>query len=362
MIPLLDLLDRLVSSAAEHLPPDHFTLLAQTAKRLRHRRAYSGVLVGLAGSTGSGKSSLLNAIVEEPVSDPGATRPTTARPLVIVPPAVANRLERMWAELGIEDVVRRETPGSLVLVDLPDVDSVATDHRRQVSDLLTIIDVVVWVTDPEKYRDRVMHDQFFRPLVAHEHTYVFVLNQIDRLDEGELALVTEDLEWALRRDGFSEPEVVATAADPPAGPPIGIEELVETILATAEAAGTGEERMRNEIKRVLVSIRPSLAPVGFSERWDAVRTRVASDWERAPHQARQELGAFLAALSEEAPELEVSLEILGEPTADVGRHLDSTLGKALREGLRPRARSRALATELQLALEHPSPGFTRSLH
>jgi hypothetical protein len=73
--------------------------------------------------------------------------------------------------------------------------------------------------------------------------------------------------------------------------------------------------------------------------------------------ARQELGAFLEALSEEAPELAVSLEIVGELTMDVGRHLDSTLGRALREGLQPRARSRALATELQLALDHVHPGL-----
>ena len=350
MIQLLDLLDRLVSSSAEHLPADQFTLLAQTAKKLRQRRAYSGVLIGLAGSTGSGKSSLLNAIVDEQVSDPGATRPTTSRPLVVVPPGVANRLERMWAELDIEDIVQRETPGSLVLIDLPDVDSVAADHRRQVNDLLTIIDVVVWVTDPEKYRDRIMHDQFFRRLIAHEHSYVFVLNQVDRLDQAELAMVTEDLEWALRRDGFSEPEVVTTAADPPAGPPVGVEDLVEAILAKAEAVGSGEKRMRTEIKRILGTIGPSLAPVGFSDRWDVVRARAAADWEREPHAARQELVAFIAALSEEAPELSVSLDVPSEPTADIGRHLDSTLGRALREGLRPRARSRALATELELAL------------
>ncbi|HJR87636.1 MAG TPA: GTPase [Acidimicrobiia bacterium] len=351
MIQLLDLLDRLVSSSAEHLPSDQFTLLAQTAKKLRHRRAYSGVLVGMAGSTGSGKSSLLNAIVNEQVSDPGATRPTTSRPLVVVPPTVASRLERMWAELDIEDIVPRETPGSLVLVDLPDVDSVAADHRRQVNDLLTIIDVVVWVTDPEKYRDRIMHDQFFRRLIAHEHSYVFVLNQVDRLDQGELAIVTEDLEWALRRDGFSGPEVVTTAADPPAGPPMGVEDLVDAILAKAEAVGSGEGRMRIEIKRILEIIGPSLAPVGFSDRWDAVRARAAADWKRQPGAALQELGAFVEALSEEAPELSVSLEVLGEPPAEeIERHLDSTLGRALREGLRPRARSRALATELELAL------------
>ncbi|HJU52391.1 MAG TPA: GTPase [Acidimicrobiia bacterium] len=350
MIHLLDLLDRLVSSAVEHLPPDQFTLLARTAKNLRHRRAYPGILVGLAGSTGSGKSSLLNAILDEQISDPGARRPTTSRPLVVVPPVAASRLERMWAELGIDTIVSRETPGSIVLVDLPDVDSVASDHRREVNELLTIIDVVVWVTDPEKYRDRIMHDQFFRPLIAHEHSYVFVLNQMDRLDVAELALVTEDLEWALRRDGFSDPVVLATAADPPAGPPIGVEDLVEAILARAREAGTGEKRMRTEIKRILANIGPSLAPVGFSDRWDAVRAQAAADWGQAPHSSRRELSAFVEALSEEAPELSVSLEVLGEPTADIGRHLDSTLGRALREGLRPRARTRALATELELAL------------
>ena len=350
MIHLLDLLDRLVSSASEHLPPEQFELLAKTAKKLRHRRAYAGVLVGLAGSTGSGKSSLLNAIVDEPVSDPGATRPTTSRPLVVIPTSVASRLERMWAELGIEDVVERETPGSLVLVDLPDVDSVAADHRREVDDLLAIIDVVVWVTDPEKYRDRIMHDQFFRPLVAHEHSYVFVLNQIDRLHESEVAVVTDDLEWALRRDGFSEPTVLATAADPAAGPPSGIEELVDAILAKAAAAGSGEVRMRIELKRVLGIIAPGLAPVGFTDRWDSVRARAAADWVRSPQIARQVLASFVDTLSDEVPELRVSLDIIGEPTGDIERSLDTTLGRALREGLRPRAMSRALAAELELVL------------
>lgn len=354
MIELLDLLDRLVSSAADHLPPDEFTLLAVTAKKLRHRRAYSGIVVGLAGSTGSGKSSLLNAIMGQPVSDPGAMRPTTSRPLVVVPPSIANRLEGLWQELGLEDIVELETPESLTLIDLPDVDSVAVDHRHQVEDMLAILDIVVWVTDPEKYRDRVIHDQFFRPLVAHEGSYVFVLNQIDRLVDGEVAAVTEDLEWALRSDGFAEPAVLATAADPPAGPPFGIEELVETITRKAEGIGTGEQRMRIELKRVLDLIAPSLAPVGFTERWESARARAAIDWQRSPDAARRELGDFVDALTAEAPELRVSLDVISEPSEEIDRHLDATLGRALRDGLRPRALSRALATELEVSLREGS--------
>jgi 50S ribosome-binding GTPase len=353
VIHLLDLLDRLVSSTVRHLPPDQFALLAGTAKKLRHRRAYSGILVGLAGGTGSGKSSLLNAIVGEPVSDPGATRPTTSRPLVVVPPAMASRLERMWGELGIEDIVERETPRSMTLVDLPDVDSVAVGHRQEVDDLLAVIDIVVWVTDPEKYRDRVMHEQFFRPLAVHEDSYVFVLNQIDRLEPEEVAVVTEDLEWSLRRDGFTDPTVVATVADPRAGPPLGIEELVGTILRKAEAVGGGEQGMRIELKRVLRLIAPSLAAVGFANRWDSVRARAATEWKRSPDAARRDLGAFVDALSVEVPELRVSLDVIGAPTEDIDHHLDATLGRALREALRPRAQSRALATELELGLDQP---------
>jgi GTP-binding protein EngB required for normal cell division len=351
VIHLLDLLDRLVSSSVGHLPPDQFALLAGTAKKLRHRRAYSGVLVGLAGGTGSGKSSLLNAMVGEEVSDPGATRPTTSRPLVVVPPAIASRLERMWQELGIDDIVERETPRSLTLVDLPDVDSVAASHRQEVDDLLAVIDIVVWVTDPEKYRDRVMHEQFFRPLAAHEDSYVFVLNQIDRLEPDEVAAVTEDLEWSLRRDGFADPIVVITVADPPAGPAVGIDEVVEAILRKTEAIGGGEQRMRIELKRVLGLIAPSLAAVGFAKRWDSVRAQAATEWNRSPDAARRGLGAFVHALSVEAPELRVSLDVIGEPTENIDRHLDATLGRALREGLRPRAESRALATELELGLQ-----------
>ncbi|HEX2421125.1 MAG TPA: hypothetical protein VHL55_05960 [Acidimicrobiia bacterium] len=354
MIHLLDLVDRLVSSSVRHLPSGQLELLAKTARKLRHRRAYSGVVVGLAGGTGSGKSSLLNAIVGESLSDPGATRPTTSRPFAVVPPALGGRLERMWEELGIEDVVERETPGSLAVVDLPDFDSVTASHRQEVDELLAVIDIVVWVTDPEKYRDRVMHENFFRPLSPHEDSYLFVLNQIDRLQPEEVAAVAEDLEWSLRSDGFSDPTVVVTVADPPAGPPLGIEALIEAILKKAESTGGGEERMRIELKRVLRLIAPSLAPLEFVNRWDAVRARAAAEWLQAPDLARGQLGEFIDALAVEAPELRISLDVIGEPTADIDRHLDATLGRALREGLRPRAESRALATELELGLQERS--------
>lgn len=351
VIQLLDLLDRLVASGAAHLPPDRLNPLAVTAKRLRHRRAYSGVsaLVGLAGGTGSGKSSLLNALMGEEVSDPGATRPTTSRPLVVVPTPIAERLERMWSALGIDEVVERDTPEQLTFIDMPDLDSVAPQHRRAVEELLAILDVVVWVTDPEKYRDRVLHDQFLRPLTAHEGSFLFVLNQVDRLDDADVELVTQDLEWALRHDGFADPTVVATAADPPAGPPDGIDELL-AIMVEKAAVGAGERRIRIEIKRVLDLIAPSLAPVGFAERWEIVRKHASSEWPQSPPAARQRLADFVEAITAEAPELTVSIDVISEPAGDVDRHLDATLGRALREGLRPRAQSRAIATELELAL------------
>jgi GTP-binding protein EngB required for normal cell division len=350
MIEIFDLFDRLVASAARHLPSDLLGLLATTARKLRHRRAYEGVLVGLAGGTGSGKSSLLNALIDEPISAPGAQRPTTAQPLVVVPPFLAPRMERMWSDLGIEDVVERDTPANFVYIDLPDIDSVEAHHRQMVEDLLAICDIVVWVTDPEKYHDRVIHHEFLRPLVAHERSYLFVINQIDRLEVDEARAILDDLEWALRRDGFVDPTVLATAADPPAGPPEGAGEVIAALVEKARSIGTGEHRMRTELRRVLEAVAPFFEPVDFNARWVTACSSAAEEWKRSPARALEILATFTDELSAVAPEVAVSIEVVGEPTSDIRSHLDTTLGRRLREALRPRAESRALATELQLLL------------
>ncbi|MGI8518155.1 MAG: hypothetical protein ACR2ME_07440, partial [Acidimicrobiia bacterium] len=308
---------------------------------------------------GSGKSSLFNAISATELAEPGAKRPTTAKPLVLVPSDQESRLANLWDELGIAQV--EAAPDNLefgdlgfVLIDLPDVDSLDPSHRQQVDELLSDLDLVVWVTDPEKYRDRVLHDQFLRPLAGHAGRFLFVLNQIDRLRASELEEVLSDLASALRHDGFADPSVWPVAADPPIGPPLGIDELRAGIRAAGSERSA--RRVRVEIGRLLRLIDRDLAPVDFDRRWDKVRKDAARRWPAG----RDEILEFVEALKADAPEVSTiePLAVIGAVTAttreEIARHLDQTLGRSLREKLRPRALSKAIAAELQLALAEPS--------
>lgn len=201
---------------------------ALVAKNVRARLSYPDelVLVALAGGTGSGKSSILNAVADEEVSDVGGVRPTTKTPLAIAEPGAAKRMTGYLDELGIPIRPTDGIPEWLVLIDLPDTDSVEVSHRMQVESLIPFVDVVVWVTDPEKYKDAVLHDSFLRPLALYARQLLFVVNQADRLAEGSVDGVLKDFVSALEKDGLGESQPIAIAADPMSGPAQGIDDLL----------------------------------------------------------------------------------------------------------------------------------------
>ncbi|HYY45222.1 MAG TPA: GTPase, partial [Actinomycetota bacterium] len=110
-------------------------------------------VVALCGATGSGKSSLFNALAGRELSPVGVLRPTTGQTRACVwgPQAFPELLD--WLRAAhvhrIESGDRRLD--GLVLLDLPDNDSVATEHRLEVDRLVQIVDLLVWITDPQKY-------------------------------------------------------------------------------------------------------------------------------------------------------------------------------------------------------------------
>ena len=69
----------------------------------------------------------------------------------------------------------------LVLLDLPDVDSPRSSHRLEAERLVELFDVFVWVTDPQKYADALLHDKYVVQLTGHSAVMLVVLNQVDRL-------------------------------------------------------------------------------------------------------------------------------------------------------------------------------------
>lgn len=228
LIELLERADEAVAACSGVVGEDRLEPAARLLGNARLRLSYpEEVLVAaVVGGTGSGKSSLVNAIFGEDVVAVGGLRPTTSQPAAVVPASWASEIARYLHQLGISRIEGQSEIDWLCLIDLPDTDSVQVEHRLQVEALLPRVDVLIWVVDPEKYRDSALHHRYLRPLSGYQDQFVFVLNQVDRLGGDSAHMVRDDFVAALVDDGLTDPAVVSVSADPPLGGPEGIEELV----------------------------------------------------------------------------------------------------------------------------------------
>src|SRR3989442_1784133 len=127
---------------------------ARVAETARARLRFPGeaYVLALAGGTGVGKSTVLNALAGEEVSPAGARRPTTAEPVAWVPADKRAELAQLLEWLGVTQVREHHADGlgELAVLDLPDFDSVAVEHRARVDALLPKVDAVAWVLDTEQ--------------------------------------------------------------------------------------------------------------------------------------------------------------------------------------------------------------------
>jgi GTP-binding protein EngB required for normal cell division len=219
-------------------------VLDEAGARAQLSGAYT--TVAIAGATVSGKSSLLNALAGRTLSETGLRRPTTAQPVACTWEAEREGgADGLLDRLGIAPPLRRRVKDpalhGLVLIDLPDHDSVEPGHREHVDRLLKLVDAVVWVVDPEKYADALLHERYLRPLAGYAEVSFVVLNQIDRLPGEATDAVLHDLRRLLDEDGmalgdYGEPgaRVLATSALTGEGLPELREEL-GALAATREA-------------------------------------------------------------------------------------------------------------------------------
>ncbi len=114
------------------------------------------LLVVLLGSTGSGKSSLLNALAGTAVSPSGVLRPTTRRPVAIAHrDDLVGRMARLADRANLDLRPNHGARRGLVIVDAPDFDSVEAENREQALALLELADLVVFVTTATRYADQV---------------------------------------------------------------------------------------------------------------------------------------------------------------------------------------------------------------
>ncbi|MFD8997577.1 YfjP family GTPase [Streptomyces abikoensis] len=264
--PRLDALRELVGLSRARL--DRHTL-AEASRVLdeaaaRHRHSLDLTVVAIAGATGSGKSTLFNALARAQLSEAGVRRPTTALPVSC---AWSDRAEGLLDRLGIPARARR-TPvrpydpalAGLVLLDLPDHDSAAAGHREQVDRLLALVDAVIWVVDPEKYADAVLHERYLRPLAGYAEVTFVVLNQVDRLSADGADQVLDDLRRLLDEDGlalgeYGEPGASVMALSALTGAGVGeLREALGTFVARRNAA---ELRLTADVNGVSARLRPA---------------------------------------------------------------------------------------------------------
>ncbi|HEX6299527.1 MAG TPA: GTPase [Acidimicrobiia bacterium] len=230
LLGLLERADLALGSSRDVLEEETIAALIEAVTSVRTRLIYPEdvLVVALAGGTGSGKSSLFNALAGAELVDVGGIRPTTSHPTAAVPATAGDSINGYLDRLGVEERYGYED-GLHCLIDLPDTDSVEMEHRHRVDVMLPLVDVVVWVSDPEKYRDARLHNGYLKPLSPYSDQFVFVMNQIDRLAPAQVAVVCDDLATALEADGAGRQTVIPTAAAPFSGPPIGLDQLAAAL-------------------------------------------------------------------------------------------------------------------------------------
>ncbi len=221
----------------------------QVRETARSRLGFPGdvYVLALAGGTGVGKSSLLNALAGAKVSLAAARRPTTSEPIAWVPRASRAELAPLLDWLHVKEVREHgDLRGrGVAVLDLPDLDSIAPEHRRRVDELLPRVDAVMWVTDPEKYQDAVLHDDYLLRWVPRLARQLIVLNKMDRVDAGDGNRLRDDLAARLRAHGLPEiPIALASAGEGEHG----IEEVRRWIAGSVDAKRVVGARIAREAR------------------------------------------------------------------------------------------------------------------
>ena len=147
------------------------------------------LLAVVGGSTGAGKSTLVNSLVGTRVTEPGVLRPTTRSPVLVHNPADAGwfgqdrllpdleRVHRTTSDPGALQLVPNTTvPEGLAILDAPDVDSVEESNRALAAQLLAAADLWIFVTSAARYADQVPWD-FLRKAADRSAAVAIVLDR-----------------------------------------------------------------------------------------------------------------------------------------------------------------------------------------
>jgi GTP-binding protein EngB required for normal cell division len=226
---------------SQELLDDASALLTRAGQRLQLSSAHT--VVALAGGTGSGKSSLFNRLAGADFSTVGVTRPVTrdVHACVWGVSGSGGLLEWLgvsrrfrYARASALDSGERAMTG-LVLLDMPDHDSVMAHASEQVDHLVELADLMIWVLDPQKYADAAVHRRFLVPLAGHSEVLAVVLNQSDVLSPEQVEDCVHDLRRLLDAEELHDVQILVTSANTGAGIETLRSLLIETVTARRAA-------------------------------------------------------------------------------------------------------------------------------
>ncbi|MFG2632992.1 dynamin family protein [Streptomyces sp. NPDC048362] len=295
--------------------------------RLRHPEA--PLLAAVGGSTGAGKSTLVNSLVGRRVSEAGVLRPTTRTPVLVCHPEdhhwfsatrVLPGLTRVWTphQDPVDDlmvpgregpgrVLRIETvdtlPRGLALLDAPDMDSLIADNRVLAAQLICAADIWIMVTTAARYADAVPW-HLLRTAKDYDVTLVTVL---DRVPHQVVSEVSRQYGALLTKAGlgdvprFTVPELPESAWGAGLLPGTAVAALRTWLVHHAQDSVARQHVMARTAHGVLDSLGsrlPELAGAAAAQYAAAVRLTnavdSAYDGEHARVRGRLQSGAVLA--------------------------------------------------------------------
>ncbi|MDO5671954.1 MAG: 50S ribosome-binding GTPase [Actinomycetaceae bacterium] len=235
-----------------------FSTLKRLETHIKKRRELNpGVtVVAIMGPTGSGKSTLFNSLIGSEIAKTGVRRPTTSTAMAALNETTEASDILDWLQISSRAIVPTgDLPGglprNLVLVDCPDIDSVEESHLQQVERLSAMVDVLLWVVDPQKYADAVLYDSFLQHMSAHGEVTVIALSHCDTLEPEELTKITHHLDHLLEQRGLEDVTVFPVSGRKD----IGITELGEKIVDIATKREASHSRLSADLSSAAAVIR-----------------------------------------------------------------------------------------------------------
>ena len=253
-----------------------------TAERVATRLGLTAehTVVALAGATGSGKSSTFNALAGVELASVGVRRPTTSWATACVwgREGATELLE--WLDIAPRHQVMRDSLLDLgkedralqgvVLLDLPDHDSTEVSHHLEVDRLIELTDLMVWVLDPQKYADAVVHDRYLAPLASHRDVMLIVLNHVDEVPADRRQSMLDDVRRLVDADGL-----------------VGV-----PVLATSARTGEGIDALRDEIARRVRAKKVTRSRLEADVRDAAARLQEATGTSGHPELSKERIAAL----------------------------------------------------------------------